>query len=67
MMRRRDLIAVLGGLLATPRALRVQRNAVPVFGFLSPFSRSDTEAWHQAFLKGLRDPAAIDGTRSTME
>ena len=66
-MRRRDLIAVLGGLLATPSALRAQRTAVPVIGFLSPFSRSDSEAWNQAFREGLRDLGWIEGGNVRIE
>jgi ABC-type uncharacterized transport system substrate-binding protein len=39
-MRRRELIALLGGAVATaPRALRAQPPAIPVFGILLVFSR----------------------------
>ena len=34
-MRRRELLLLLGGAVATPRVLRAQQRSVPVIGYLS--------------------------------
>jgi putative ABC transport system substrate-binding protein len=67
-MRRRDLIkALAGSAIAWPRAARAQIATVRRIGLLSPFTRSDTAPWNQAFLKGLRDLGWIDGKNITFE
>jgi putative tryptophan/tyrosine transport system substrate-binding protein len=66
-MRRRDLMLMLGGSLAVPRTLRAQQKPMPVIGLLSPFSRADTELWHQAFRQGLRDLGWIEGVNVGIE
>ena len=61
-MRRRDLIkAFAGATIGWPLAARAQIAKVRRIGVLSPFTRSDTARWNEAFLKGLRDLGWIDG------
>jgi putative ABC transport system substrate-binding protein len=38
-----------------------------VIGLLSPFSRADTEQWHQAFRQGLRNLGWVEGTNVRLE
>jgi len=38
-----------------------------LIGLLSPFSRPDTEAWHQAFRNGLRDLGWVEGANLKIE
>jgi putative tryptophan/tyrosine transport system substrate-binding protein len=67
-MRRREFLGVLGGVAAAwPLAARAQQPAMPVIGLLSPFSRSDTEPWHQAFRQGLRELGWIEGENISIE
>jgi putative tryptophan/tyrosine transport system substrate-binding protein len=74
-MRRRDLMTLLGGAaIALPVAARVAaqvaraEGAGPVvIGLLSPFTRADTEEWHQAFRQGLRDLGWVEGANLRME
>jgi putative ABC transport system substrate-binding protein len=67
-MNRRDLIALLGGAATLwPLAARAQPKAMPVIGLLSPFSRPDTEAWHQAFRNGLHDLGWVEGVNLKIE
>jgi putative ABC transport system substrate-binding protein len=61
-MRRRALIAAIGA-AAIGRPLRAiaQQRDTAVVGLLSPFSRSETEPWHQAFREGLRQLGWVEG------
>ncbi|MFZ1008694.1 MAG: ABC transporter substrate-binding protein, partial [Candidatus Sulfotelmatobacter sp.] len=67
-MRRREFISVFGGAITwslTAYAQQAVKN--PRIGLLSPFSPSDTAAWHQAFLRGLGDLGWIDGKNINVE
>jgi putative tryptophan/tyrosine transport system substrate-binding protein len=58
-MRRREFIAGLGSAAAWPLALRAQRRAVPVIGFLSRLSDAGPTA--MAFSQGLGELGYVDG------
>ena len=44
-----------------------QATKIPRIGLLSPFSPSDTAAWHRAFLHGLKELGWSDGKNITIE
>ena len=60
-MRRREFITLLGGAVALPRTARAQQAAMPVIGFLSSRSPSESNDLVVAFRRGLRDAVFIDG------
>ena len=63
-MRRRDVIATLvaiGAISSWPVRARTEGGA-GIIGLLSPFTRGETEPWHQAFRDGLRDLGWTEGT-----
>ncbi len=68
-MRRREVIALIGGAAITwPLAAHAQQaTKVPRIGLVSPFARSDTALWHQAFLQGLRDLGWVEGKTIIVE
>src|SRR5947209_24778 len=70
-MRRRDFIRYLGGAAALwPFTARAQLSTGKVhrkIGMLSPFSRSDSEAWRMALRQGLRELGWIEGENIQIE
>src|SRR3954453_21699340 len=61
-MRRRDIIALLGGsLIAQPLATRAQQKAMPVIGFLLPSCRAYSAPYVAAFHEGLNEFGYIEG------
>src|SRR4051794_14231598 len=52
-MRRREFFGVVGGAAAWPLAASAQQPAVPVIGFLSSRSATDSSKLTAAFSKGL--------------
>jgi putative tryptophan/tyrosine transport system substrate-binding protein len=70
-MRRRDFITLLGGAAVVwPIAGRAQQSAGKApreIGMLSPFSRSDSEAWRIAFRRGLRELGWVEGENIRIE
>ena len=70
-MRRRDFITLFGGAAVVwPIAGRAQQSAGKApreIGMLSPFSRSDSEAWRIAFRRGLRELGWVEGENIRIE
>jgi putative tryptophan/tyrosine transport system substrate-binding protein len=66
-MRRRDFISVIGGAAATwPLAARAQRSAVPVIGYLSQRSPTDSASIVAAFRQGLKEEGFVEGQNVTI-
>lgn len=67
-MRRRTFIALMSAIAVNGPAVDAQAGTGPaVVGLLSPFTRAETEDWHQAFRRGMRDLGWIEGTNITLE
>jgi len=66
-MRRRDFISVLGGTAAWPFGIRAQQPSLPVIGYLS--SRSPTDSAHivAAFRQGLNEAGFVDNQNVKIE
>lgn len=60
-MRRRDFIATLGGAAAIPLAARAQQQTVPLIGFLSSLTQSDSSQLVAAFHRGLAESGFAEG------
>jgi putative ABC transport system substrate-binding protein len=67
-MRRRDLLALLGGAAALrPLAAHAQQKAMPVIGYLSTGSPSTAAAVVAAFHQGLSETGYVDGQNLAIE
>jgi putative tryptophan/tyrosine transport system substrate-binding protein len=58
-MRRRDVIALLGGAVAWPLAARAQQPAMPVIGFLAPVATNEDQL--RGFHQGLKQAGFVEG------
>jgi putative ABC transport system substrate-binding protein len=66
-MRRRDVLSLLGGAAVSwPVALRAQRPAMPVIGFLAAGSPSDVNL-ASAFRQGLKEGGYVEGENLVIE
>jgi putative ABC transport system substrate-binding protein len=66
-MRRRELITLLGGAAVWPLVARAQQAGLPVVGFMSPRSRSDSVELVAAFRQGLRETGYVEGQNAGIE
>jgi putative tryptophan/tyrosine transport system substrate-binding protein len=70
-MRRRDVIALLGGAAAPagllPRAVKAQQPAIPVVGYLGNGSPEATAHLVAAFRKGLSETSYVEGQNVAIE
>jgi ABC-type uncharacterized transport system substrate-binding protein len=66
-MRRRDLIALIGGAAAWPLAARAQQKTLPVVGVLHSSSPSEASGLVDAFRKGLRQSGLLEGQSLSIE
>jgi putative ABC transport system substrate-binding protein len=60
-VKRRDLIALLGGAMAWPLAARAQQPAMPLVGFLSSASPEAFAPYLDAFRQGLDQAGLVEG------
>src|SRR4029077_7973403 len=60
-MRRRELMLLLGGAMAAPRALCAQQRTMPVLGYLNGTSPGGNAALLAAFRQGLGETGYVEG------
>src|SRR5215204_1858143 len=65
--RRRELIAGLAGVAASPCAVKAQLPAMPVIGFLSGRSQDEASADTAAFHQGLSEMGYVEGRNVALE
>jgi putative ABC transport system substrate-binding protein len=66
-MRRRDVIALLGGAAAWPLAVRAQQPKLPTIGFLGANTASTQRELTDAFVQRLRELGWIEGRTVAIE
>src|SRR5262245_29757416 len=66
-VRRRELMALLGGAAAWPVAARAQQPAMPVIGFLSGISAGERPHLVESFRRGLSETGHLAGHNVVVE
>ncbi|MBW8857772.1 MAG: ABC transporter substrate-binding protein, partial [Bradyrhizobium sp.] len=66
-MKRRVFIGIVAGAASWPLAVRAQRPAIPVIGFLNSGSRELFTARIAAFHQGLNDTGFVEGRNVAIE
>jgi putative tryptophan/tyrosine transport system substrate-binding protein len=66
-MRRRDFIALVGGVAAWPHAGRTQQSAMPVIGYLGAQSPAVFASRVRAFRQGLAELGFVEGRNVAIE
>jgi putative ABC transport system substrate-binding protein len=67
MMKRREVLAVLGGAAVWPFAARAQQPAMPVVGFISAGSRDVYVELLAAFRQGLKETGYVEDQNVAIE
>jgi len=67
MIRRRDFVAGLGGVVAWPVVARAQQAGMPVIGFVDAGSADAGAGYVAAFRKGLGETGYVEGQNVTVE
>ena len=66
-MRRREFLALTGGMAVWPIAARAQQPAIPLLGFLSNSSPDDSAGRAAAYRRGLNEAGYIEGQSVVIE
>jgi putative ABC transport system substrate-binding protein len=66
-MRRRELMLALASAVAAARALHAQQKAMPVIGYLSQRSLTDSASIVAAFRQGLKEEGYVQGQNVVIE
>ena len=66
-MRRRELLLLLGGMIATGRALSAQQEAMPATGFLASDAPGPFAPFLAAFLDGLSETGYVERRNVAIE
>ena len=66
-MRRRDFITLLGATTTWPLAARAQQSALPVIGFLNPYSVDGQGERLRGFRQGLGDAGYVEGNNLSID
>jgi len=66
-MRRREFITLLGATTTWPLAARAQQSALPVIGFLNPYSVDGQGERLRGFRQGLGDAGYVEGNNLSID